>query len=100
MAKRSGFAVKITAFIEADPKSMESMNGAMQSISLIGEAFTTHGFRDLKLDSRFMLSREVPDAPVAVTQTTADMPRTIVEPFREAVAMDRMPKIRAAQRRS
>ena len=63
--KKSGFAVKITAFIEADPKSMESMNGAMQSISLIGEAFTTHCFRDLKLDSRFMLSKDIPDEPKA-----------------------------------
>ena len=76
MAKRSGFSVKITAFIEADAKNIESMNGAMQSISIIGEAFTTHGFRDLKVESRFMLSRELPDEPKA-----AQAGHTIVVPI-------------------
>jgi hypothetical protein len=69
MSKRSGFAVKITAFIEADPKNAAAMASAADIISeRLERALQTFRCVGIKVDSRFMLSKDIPDpAPVADT---------------------------------
>jgi hypothetical protein len=65
MSKKSGFAVRITAFIEADANDGESMKNALSVIEAMGQGFRSYAFIDIKVASRFMLSREVPDAAPA-----------------------------------
>ena len=66
MSKRSGFAVKITAFIEADPNDMPAMAMAAASTEDIRSLLEEAGFIAIKVESRFMLSKDIPDpAPVA-----------------------------------
>lgn len=63
MTKRSGFAVKITAFIEADPKDMTEMGSVVEQVADLNAMLKSVGFIQIQVDSRFMLSREVPVAP-------------------------------------
>lgn len=94
-----GYLITATFFMETDPNDFNTTIRVADAIntvkSCIGEFDAA-----ANVAHKYVQRREVPDAAVAVTQTTADMPRTIVEPFREAVAMERMPEIPAAQRRS
>lgn len=111
MTKRSGFAVKITAFIEADANDGESMATALRIIKEQYSVFTEARFIGPKLSTRFMLSREVPDAPVAsgpsptvtngelVVSTSYDA-ANLPEGTTVTPTMPRMPEIPAAQRRS
>ena len=89
MSKRSGFAVKITAFIEASAKDAPAMGLAAAKIDAIITAMDQAGFVCVKEDSRFMLSREVPDEPKAVeNETPLDLtPRLDIPP-----QLDRRPK--------
>lgn len=96
--------MKLERVIDYDAKAMDSLSLILAVAKEYREADAAMKPALMKALQHFLnpplMAREVPDAPVAVTQTTADMPRTIVEPFREAVAMERMPEIPAAQRRS
>lgn len=69
MTKRSGFAVKITAFIEASATDVTTMQTAIARVLEVTEALREEGFLAVKSTSKFMLSREVPDA---VAGTSAD----------------------------
>lgn len=65
MSKRSGFAVKITAFIEASAKVPAEITIAMDKINFLVEELKQEGFIQVDSESRFMLSRELPDEPKA-----------------------------------
>ena len=119
MSKKSGFAVKITAFIEADPKDAQSMKDALELIDMKLSDMAMSGVIIVKQSSRFMLSalvlpedREVPDGNGSVmeppveghTMTTADLPASMVEPYREVIRHQSeqitMPAIPPAMRRT
>jgi len=84
--KRPGYAVKITCFIEASPTDMDQTRFAISAIDAACEALRQDGFQMVKSETRFMLSREVPEEAAAI------------EPAAEPEL--RMPPIPAAQRRA
>lgn len=79
MTKRSGYSIKISAFIEADPKDMKSMKDAADLVDAAHEHLHFTGFKMVKLDSRFMLSREVPDAAAKPVDVKAEFGKAMVE---------------------
>jgi hypothetical protein len=68
MGKRSGFAVKITAFIDADAKNSDDMKRAIDGIQAIEQALKNTQFIAIEVESRFMLSKDIPDAPKAAAE--------------------------------
>lgn len=83
--KKSGFAVKITAFIEADPNNliamMEAANKVDGAIALIKNA----GFIQVYKKYRLMLYREAPDEPKSVQAGFVGIPPTASAMYREIV---------------
>jgi len=80
--KKSGYSIKISAFIEASPTDMDQMRLAISAIDAACEALRQDGFQMVKSETQFMLSREA----------------AAVEPAAEPEL--RMPPIPAAQRRA
>lgn len=68
MTKRSGFAVKITAFIEADATDAEQMGHALSVIGGLSGEMKRLGFIGAECAPRFMLSKDIPDDPAALAQ--------------------------------
>lgn len=104
MTKRSGFAVKITAFIEAEFTDPAQIGRMAERIGEIRPWLDERGFIQTAITTNFMLSREVPDAPVAgqstLTVTMEPEGLTMPKPIGIAAPLERMPEIPAAQRRS
>lgn len=65
MTKRSGYSLKISAFIEASPTNMDEMRLAISAIDAACEALRKDGFQGVTHVSRFMLSKDIPDEPKA-----------------------------------
>jgi len=59
--KKSGYSVRITCFIEASPTDMDQMRLAISAIEAVCQGMRQDGFQMVKHETRFMLSREVPE---------------------------------------
>lgn len=63
--KRSGFAVKITAFMEAKP-TIDEMREAAALIQDVENRLAALCFAAVKVESRFIFTKDIPDEPKAV----------------------------------
>ena len=65
MSKKSGFAIALRVFIEANPRDPKSLGRAFEKWQDLAKYLETSGFITVSDKTQFVLSREVPDAPVA-----------------------------------
>jgi hypothetical protein len=80
MARKPGYSVRITCFIEASPTDMDQMRLAISAIDAACEALRQDGFQMVKSETRFMLSREVGEEPVGKMVELPPAPDGSVEP--------------------
>lgn len=103
--KRSGFAVTIKAFFPAEATDGDAMVKALNTISDALIKVAEVGIVE-DVQQRYMLSREVPDAPKPVEARVAEPINATAGPAGDVRSgqlngpMERMPEIPAAQRRT